>query len=83
MSVDFDPEWAPIELSEKLQDKTRCPICGKSYFDLFEERFEEYRTGDGYSIPHIPNEVSVYCDNEDCEYGDFEVKLRVLILPLE
>jgi hypothetical protein len=85
MSLNTEPDWAPIEVSEQLQEKSRCPVCGKSYFDFLKDELEEFRTGYIDELPHIPKEISITCDNEDCEAcdEDFEVKLRVLILPLE
>ncbi len=85
MSLNTEPDWAPIEVSEQLRESCKCPACGKSYFDFIKDELEEYRTGYIYELPHIPNEIIIMCDNEDCEAcdGEFVVKLRVLILPLE
>ena len=85
MSLNTEPDWAPIEVSEQLRESCKCPVCGKSYFNFIKNELEEYRTGKIYELPHIPNEIIVTCDNEKCEAcdEDFEVKLRVLILPLE
>ena len=77
MSFKKSTDLAPIEVSEQLRESSKCPVCGKSCFDVLKRRLNEDRIRGPV--------IDIWCDNEDCSahYDGFEVKLRVLILPLE